>query len=189
MGAPAWIRTPPAPRRVVLAGLGQVVLLLLALGGIVVGPGGHDFLRGSALLALSLLPIGWGWRLPGLQLGAVGLGLLGLLLSWQRQRLGIGPDGVGSITILPLVLTSLAAAAGQWFNLGLLPLQRIGQAVRTLAQLAIVLCLLLLLTYLGGGAGVGVALGLLGVALADLALTALALILGAAGSRRGSRLS
>ncbi|MFM7676197.1 MAG: hypothetical protein ACKO5F_11595 [Synechococcus sp.] len=189
MGAPAWIRTPPAPRRVALAGLGQVVLLLLALGGIVVGPGGHDFLRGSALLALSLLPIGWGWRLPGLQLGALVLGLVGLLLSWQRQRLGVGPDGVGSLTILPLVLASLAAAAGQWVNQGLLPLQQIGQGARMVARLAIGFCLLLLFTYLGGGAGVGVALGLLGVALADLALTALTLILGAAGSRGGPRSS
>ena len=82
------------------------------------------------------------------------------------------------------MLASLAAATGQWLNLALLPLGRLGQVVRTLAQLAIALCLLLLLAYLGGGAGLGVALALLGVALADLALTGLTLILAAFGSQR-----
>jgi len=184
MGLPSWIPTPPGPRRVVLAGLAQALLLLWVIWVIVPGPQGHDYLRASALLALSLLPIGWGWRLPWLGLGALAWGVAGLLLAWQRHRLGFGPDGVGSITILPLVLASLAAATGQWLNMGLLPLKRLGQVVRGVTQLAILISLLLLLTYLGGGAGVGVALGLLGVSLANLALTALTLILGAAGRRR-----
>lgn len=175
------IRTPPGPRRLALAGLAQTVLLLLATWTILPGPQSHDDLRASAVLGLSLLPIGWGLRLPWLSLGALAWGLLGFLLAWQRQRLGLGPDGVGSITILPVVLASFAAAAGQWLNLGLLPLRPFGQGVRGLARLAIACCLLLLLAYLGGGVGLVVVLALLATALADLALTVLTLILGAAG--------
>lgn len=187
MRRPAWISTaqvPPAPRRAVLAGLTQVPLLLLAIWVILPGPQSQDFLRASALLALSLLPIGWGLRLPWLALAALTWGVVGLLLAWQRHQLGAGVDGVGSPTILPLLLASLAAATGQWLNLAQPPQGQQGQVVRTLAQLAIALCLLLLLAYLGGGAGLGVALALLGVALADLALTGLTLILAAFGSQR-----
>lgn len=180
-----WIGVPPAPRRVGLAGLGQALLLLSVPWVLVPGSQGHDYLRASAVLGLSLLPIGWGWRLPWVSFSALAWGAAGLLLSWQRQRLGLGPDGVGSITILPLVLASLAAATGQWINLGLLPLQWFGQGVRAVARLAIAGSLLLLLAYLGGGVGVVVALALLGMVMADLAFTALTLLLGAIGSRRG----
>ncbi len=169
-----------------MAGLAQVLLLLLALWAVLPGSQGHDLLRAAALLGLSLLPIGWGLRLPWLSFVALAWGAVGLLLAWQRQRLGIGPDGVGSPTVLPLLLAALAAATGQGLNLGLLPLRRLGQGLRGLARLAIAASVLLLLTYFGGGAGLGVALALLGAALAGLALTALTLILGAVESRRGS---
>jgi hypothetical protein len=104
--------------------------------------------------------------------------LLGLV-AWQRSHVGATDDGVGSVMILPLIFAAFAAATGQWLNLGLLQVGRLNGAVRGLAQVSIVICLLLLLTYLGGGAGVGVALALLFVALADLALTALSLVIGA----------
>ncbi len=185
MREPDRIRITPRPWRLALAGLAQALLLLVAIWTILPGPQSHDYLRASAVLALSLLPIGWGLRLPWLSLGALGWGLLGFLLAGQRQRLGLGPDGVGSITILPVVLTSFAAAAGQWLNLNLLPLRRFAQTVRGLTQLTIACCLLLLLAYLGGGVGLGVVLALLGTALADLSLTVLTLILAVTGRRQG----
>lgn len=139
----------------------------------------HDFLASAGLLGLSLLPIGFALRQPWLRMGSLAWGVLLGLLAWQRSHVGASGDGVGSLTILPLVFAALAAASGQWLNLGLLQVGRLNGAVRGMARASIVICLLLLLAYLGGGAGVGVALALLFVALADLALTALLLVIGA----------
>ncbi len=143
------------------------------------GPIEHDFLASAALLGLSLLPIGFSLRLPRLRFGAVAWGVLLALLAWQRSRGDAAVDGAGSLAIVSLVLAALAAACGQWLNLGLLRVGRLNGAVRGLARASILICLLLLLTYLGGGIGVGGVLALLFGSLADLALTALSLVIGA----------
>ncbi len=148
------------------------------------GPTEHDFLASAALLGLSLLPIGFSLRLRWLSFGPLAWGSLLALLVWQRSHLGGAGDGMGSLATVLFLLAAAAAAGGQWFNLGRLCFGRLNEAVCWMARASIVLCFLLLLTYLGGGIGVGVALALLFTALADLALTALSLIIGAIAAAR-----
>lgn len=176
--------TSSAPGRSLLAGLAQLPLLLLAIWAILPRMGSLNYGLAATFLGLSLAPIGWGRRLPWLGFGALAWGAMGLLLTWPRPAQGAGGDGGGAVAVLALVLASAAAVAGQWLNLNQMPLARLGQLVRGLTQLTMAASLFLLLLLLGGGAGVGVALALLTVAVADLALTALTLLLGALQSRR-----
>lgn len=156
-----------------------MIVLFVAVWAVKPGIVAHDFLASATLLGVSLLPIGFALHKPWLSIGALAWAVLLALLAWQRSHVGASDDGVGSLTIIPLVLAALAAATGQWLNLGLLHVGRLNAAVRGLARASIVISFLLLVAYLGGGVGVGVALALLFVALADLALTALSLVIGA----------
>lgn len=147
------------------AGLIQAAILLIALWAIKPGTQEHNLLGSAAWLGFSLLPIGFSLRLPWLRFAAIVWGILFLVQSGK---------GVG----LPaLLFIAVAAAIGQWLNLGLLAVGRVTGVMRWLARALIVLSVLLLFIYFSRSGSVVVAMALIIVPMADLALTALTLII------------
>jgi hypothetical protein len=163
----------------IAAGLGQVLLLLLAFWAVRPGPTRNDYLLSASLFGLSLLPIGFTFRLGWLRAVALAWWVMFLILSWQHgSRGGIG-DEVGVLGRLAFLLAAFAAAAGQCLHLDQVQLGRVGAVARGISKVLIGLCVLLLLAFLQGGAGLEVALALLFGTLADLAFTALTYLLAA----------
>lgn len=170
---------------VITAGLVQVLLPVLAFCT-APGPKGPDYLLPASLFGLSLLPIGFTFRLGRLRGVAVAWWVLFLILSWQHGRGGGIGGAVGVLGRLAFLLAALAAAAGQWLHLNQLRLGRVGAVARGISKVLIGLCVLLLLAYLQGGSGMGIVFALFYGTLADLAFTVLTYLLAALAAVGGS---
>jgi hypothetical protein len=166
-------------KAVIAAGQQQVLLLLLAFWALRPGPTRHGYLLSASLFGLSLLPIGFTFRLAWLRGVAVAWGVLFLILSLQHGSQGGIGDEVGALGGYAFLLAALAAAAGQWLHLDQLQPGRVAAVARGITRVLIGLCVLLLLAFLQGGAGLGVALALFFGTMADLAFAALTYLLAA----------
>ncbi len=178
---------PASPRNVrhlVLGGLVQCAVLLVAAfaaaPSIVAGIGWPKEFA-TALLGVSLLPIGMAIRSRRLSAIALAWGTLFLVVALVMPPLE--SSGGGTVGTAALLIAATAAAAGQAWNLEALTLDTTGHVLRILSQSSIVVTLGLLITVFMGLASMGVAPLLLAVPI-DLGLTVATLLTGSLAARR-----